>query len=93
MLAGSELSSSPKYMIALALYTFMADALHVAHQGTDAVPTVLPTTFNWAVFVGLMAAPVVHMTWRGRRVVADEGVGVLRRRAQHAILSGSVVVN
>jgi hypothetical protein len=56
--------------IGLALYAFMADALRVADQGVDAVRTVLPTTFNWAVFVvglALMAAPVVHMAWRGRR--------------------------
>jgi hypothetical protein len=53
--------------IALALYAFMADALHVMHQGFDATRTVLPTTFNWSVFVvalTLMAAPVAHMTWR-----------------------------
>jgi hypothetical protein len=41
----------------------MADALHVAHQGVEAVRTVLPTTFNWSVFVAalvLMSAPVAH---------------------------------
>jgi len=56
--------------IGLALYAFMADALRVADQGVDAVRTVLPTTFNWSVFVvglALMAAPVVNMAWRGRR--------------------------
>ena len=55
--------------IALALYTFMADALRVVHQGIDATRTVLPTTFNWSVFVvalTLMAAPITHMTWRMR---------------------------
>jgi hypothetical protein len=53
--------------IALALYAFMADALHVVHLGGDATRTVLPQTFNWSVFVvalTLMAAPVAHMTWR-----------------------------
>lgn len=67
--------------IALALYAFMADALSVAHQGTDAVRTVLPTTFNWAVFLvalALMAAPVAHMTWAARRVPAVDRIGALR---------------
>jgi hypothetical protein len=53
--------------IALALYAFLADALHVVHLGGDATRTVLPQTFNWSVFVvalTLMAAPVAHMTWR-----------------------------
>ena len=51
--------------IVLALYTFMADAIHVAHLGVDATRMVLPTTFKWSVFVvalALMAAPVAHMT-------------------------------
>ena len=51
--------------IVLALYTFMADALHVAHQGVDATRIVLPKTFKWSVFVvalALMAAPVARMT-------------------------------
>ena len=55
--------------IALALYAFMADALHVAHHGVDAVRTVLPNTFNWSVFVValmLMSAPVAHITWQMR---------------------------
>jgi hypothetical protein len=53
--------------IVLALYVFMADALHVVHQGVDATRTVLPKTFNWAMFAlafVLMAAPAAHMTWR-----------------------------
>jgi len=55
--------------IVLALYAFMADALHVAHQGVDAARTVLPTTFNWWVFVAaltLMAAPVAQAAWQLR---------------------------
>jgi hypothetical protein len=55
--------------IALALYVFMADALHVVHLGADATRTVLPTTFNWSIFVmalALMAAPVAR-TWRTAR--------------------------
>ena len=55
--------------IVLALYVFMADAIHVMHLGEDAVRTVLPTTFNWSVFVvalALMAAPIAHLIWQGR---------------------------
>ena len=67
--------------IALALYAFMADALHVAHQGIDATRTVLPTTFNWPVFVvalTLMAAPVAQAVWRMRPVRIDP-LAVLRQ--------------
>ena len=62
--------------IALALYVFMADALHVAHLGEDAVRTVLPDTFNWSVFLvalTLMAAPVAQLTWRMRTEFAVAG--------------------
>jgi hypothetical protein len=57
---------------ALALYVFMADALRVAPHGLEAVRTVLPTTFNWWMFLvalALMAAPVAPMIWTypGRR--------------------------
>lgn len=48
--------------IALALYTFMADALRVAHEGTDVLRTLLPVRFNWPLFslaLVLMSAPVV----------------------------------
>jgi hypothetical protein len=52
--------------IALALYVFMADSLRAVHQGLD-VRSVLPTTFNWPVFLvalTLMAAPVAQIGWR-----------------------------
>ncbi len=55
--------------IVLALYVFMADALHVAHLGADATRAMLPDAFNWSVFavaLMLMAAPVAQMTWRRR---------------------------
>ena len=48
---------------ALALYTFMADALRVAGRGVPAVRNVLPQHFNWLLFgVGfvLMSAPVAR---------------------------------
>jgi hypothetical protein len=78
--AESSLSSVPSIGvsgwigIALALYAFMADALHVVPQGIDATRTVLPTTFNWPVFVvalTLMAAPVAQAAWRMRPVRID----------------------
>lgn len=61
----------------LALYLFMADTLHVANQGVEAIRTVLPVHFNWPLFclaLGLMAAPVIRL---GGRVCfprwADQG--------------------
>jgi hypothetical protein len=67
--------------IALALYVFMADALHVMHLGEDAVRAVLPTTFNWSVFVvalALMAAPIAHLIWRRRLGTAKPVYNPLR---------------
>lgn len=49
---------------ALALYTFMADALRALPQGAEAVRTVLPVTFNWPLFgvaLVLMAAPLAPL--------------------------------
>jgi hypothetical protein len=47
--------------IGLALYVFMADALHTCGQGVDALRNMLPTRFNWPLFLFaslLMAAPI-----------------------------------
>jgi hypothetical protein len=55
--------------VALALYVFMADALRAVPQGMAATRTVLPTAFNWSVFIvalALMAAPVADIAWRMR---------------------------
>ena len=55
--------------IGLALCVFMADSLRTVHEGMEATRTVLPTAFNWSVFVvalALMAAPVAHIAWRMR---------------------------
>jgi hypothetical protein len=55
--------------IALALYVFMADALRTVHEGMDVTRAVLPTSFNWSLFVvalALMAAPLAHLAWRMR---------------------------
>ena len=54
----------------LALYVFMADSIQAAGGGAEAIRNVLPTWFNWPVFIvalALMAAPIVDMSrqqWR-----------------------------
>ncbi len=51
----------------LALYAFMADAILVAAQGSDAVRHVLPEEFAWGWFsvaAILMSIPVVHLVWK-----------------------------
>ena len=56
--------------VVLALYVFMADAIRVSSQGAQAIRNVLPTTFNWVLFLialALMAAPVVNLSWRAVR--------------------------
>jgi hypothetical protein len=59
----------------LALFTFMADAIRVADQGTEALRNMLPVRFNWPLFVvalALMALPVadvVRQELRARRKV------------------------
>ena len=53
--------------IALALYTFMADALRVADQGVEVLRTLLPARFNWPLFcvaLLLMAAPLAEVCSR-----------------------------
>lgn len=50
--------------VALALYVFMADSIHVAGQGTDALRQVLPTRFDWPLFLvalALMFAPIARL--------------------------------
>jgi hypothetical protein len=49
--------------MALALYVFMEDALRVAHHGEASLRTMLPSRFNWSLFVIallLMAAPILY---------------------------------
>jgi hypothetical protein len=53
--------------ILLALGVFMADAIRALPGGPDTVRQVLPTAFNWPVFVAallLMATPLAHAGWR-----------------------------
>ncbi len=52
--------------IVLGLYVFMADTLRVMPQGFDATRTVLPASFNWAIFgvaLVLMTTPVAYIGW------------------------------
>jgi hypothetical protein len=53
--------------IALALYVFMADSIRQVQQGRSVNAWVLPTEFNWPIFVTallLMAAPLASLVWR-----------------------------
>jgi hypothetical protein len=57
--------------VAMALYVFMEDAIPVAGRGTQALRELLPTQFNWPLFItalALMSAPVVEiircLSWR-----------------------------
>lgn len=48
----------------LALYVFMADALHAPDWSGETLSTILPTWFNWPLFavaLALMAAPILDM--------------------------------
>jgi hypothetical protein len=50
--------------IALALYTFMVDAIRVAGEGEAALRNMLPRQFNWPLFclaLGLMSMPVLRL--------------------------------
>jgi hypothetical protein len=49
---------------ALALFTFMADAIRTADQGTEALRNMLPVRFDWPLFgiaLALMALPVADV--------------------------------
>ena len=62
--SGARLWSLAGTGAAIALYVFMADALRAAPQGLEAVRTVLPTSFNWPLFLvafALMAAPLAPL--------------------------------
>jgi hypothetical protein len=54
----------------MALYTFMADAMRALGQGAQAVRHVLPTAFDWPLFVAglaLMTLPVIDVAWQWRK--------------------------
>ena len=52
--------------VLLALFVFMTDALRVAGGGVEVIRNVLPTTFNWPVFMialALLSTPVIQELW------------------------------
>jgi hypothetical protein len=56
--------------VGLALYIFMADAIDAALRGGPSLREVLPTEFNWPLFLpalALMAVPVIEIGWLARR--------------------------
>ncbi|MCP5520264.1 MAG: hypothetical protein H7A46_01795 [Verrucomicrobiales bacterium] len=60
--------------ILLALYVFMADAIHVAPQGEQALRQMLPTQFNWPLFLlacALMSIPVLTLLRRSRSAASE----------------------
>jgi hypothetical protein len=65
--------------VALALYVFMEDSIRASGGGVDALRNLLPTRFNWPLFLAawaLMAAPAVKLTcqlWVARARRPDEG--------------------
>jgi hypothetical protein len=53
----------------LALYVFMADALHAPEWSQEALGKLLPVAFNWPLFavaLALISAPIVAMCWQLR---------------------------
>lgn len=67
----------------IGLVTFMADAIRVASQGTEAIRTVLPTQFNWNLFIialAMMAMPVLDMAaWSlAKALKPSQGSEILR---------------
>jgi hypothetical protein len=72
--------------IGLALYVFMADAIRISDQGVDALRALLPTYFNWPMFLialTLMAAPVIQLArelW-AERDVKISAIGVPQVKA------------
>lgn len=78
--------------VLLALYIFMTDAIQVVGAGEDTIRNVLPTWFNWPLFIVallLMAAPVADLSrqvWGSRLNQAqsiemsdrEDGVSLIR---------------
>jgi len=53
----------------LALYVFMADAIHAPEWSEEALSGMLPVAFNWPLFLlalGLMGTPIANMCWQLR---------------------------
>jgi hypothetical protein len=71
--------------IVLALYTFMADALHAANYSTDVLRNLLPTRFNWPLFsvaLILMAVPVARLYWQ-HGLIRISFIGGDRKSSNH----------
>jgi hypothetical protein len=72
-----------------ALYVFMADAIRVADQGTEALRTVLPVWFNWPLFtvaLALMGTPVFDVgrsVWRHAAAPETKSSETLNERLIH----------
>lgn len=50
----------------IALYVFMADAIHAPNWDAETLNSILPVSFNWPVFIAalaLMAAPTIELAW------------------------------
>lgn len=65
----------------IALYAFMADSIQVIGGGAEAVRTVLPTSFNWLLFIValiLMCAPSVDIA-RQSAIMSFRGAPQARR--------------
>lgn len=54
----------------MALYVFMADAIHAPTWNAETLTSILPVSFNWPLFIAalaLMAAPVAEIAWRQKK--------------------------
>jgi hypothetical protein len=74
--------------IALALYVFMADAIHLVGRGIDVTRTTLPVAFNWRLFavaLALMAVPVVQLTWPGSKRPSTRRAYFPNRSSRYAL--------
>ncbi len=62
----------------IALYVFMADAIHAPKWDAETLNNILPVSFNWPVFIvalALMAVPAVELGWRRRRPASADHAG------------------
>jgi hypothetical protein len=59
--------------VTTALYVFMADSIHAIGEGASAIQHLLPTDFNWPLFIGalaMMGAPIIDIAlqfWRAKK--------------------------
>jgi hypothetical protein len=77
----------------LALYAFMADAIHALPQGREAIMQLLPTDFSWLLFClafMLMAAPALEIgwKWRARQRLSPGGAAAERHGVSATAIRG-----